>query len=530
MKEPEGRWVLHPGLRATKMIMDKKDYINISKAGDISNKKDRVLYRLFEILPGTLSLGTLVGVFIFSWVLPLWVAIFIICFCFYYLFRILYFSLHQVLGYFRVRSHLKEDWLKKLKKTKGRDWKKIYHLVILPTYKEGYAIIKENLESLKNSDYPKEKLIVILAVEERAGKAFWEIAKKVESEYKNIFFKLLMVEHPSNIPGEIGGKGSNVAWAGKEAQKVIDGLQIPYGNILVSSFDIDTKVYRQYFACLTWYYVTEKDPELASYQPVPVYNNNIWDVPFFSRVVSTSNTFWQMIQQERSEKLTTYSSHAIPGKVFFEVGYPNNVVCDDSRIFWRAYLYYDGNYRVVPIYYLVSMDAVVSTNVFKTILNQYKQQRRWAWGCAEIPYVMFGFLYNKKIPLTQKISHLYTILDGYWSWATAALLLFMLGWLPIFLGGDRFNSSILSFNLPILTGRIMTISLVGMLISAVMSTMLLPPLPKGSSQFKRIAIFVQWIFLPAILILFGSLPALDAQIRLMLGRYMGFWVTEKIRK
>ncbi len=511
--------------------MDKKNYIEISKASDIKNWKERIFYRLFEIIPGALSLGTLVWVFIFSWVLPSWVAVFIICFCFYYLLRILYFSLHQVMGYFKVKKHLKEDWLQKLKKTKGnKDWKKIYHLVILPTYKEGYKIVKENLESLKNSDYPKEKIIIVLAVEERAGVAFLEEAKKIESEYRGVFFKFLITLHPGNIPGEIGGKGSNVAWAGKEVKKYIDTLGISRENILVSSFDVDTKVYRQYFSCLTWFYITEKDADLASYQPVPVYNNNIWDVPFFSRVVSTSNTFWQMIQQERSEKLTTYSSHAIPGKVFFEVGYPANVVCDDSRIFWRAYLYYDGNYRVVPIYYLVSMDAVVSTNIFKTIINQYKQQKRWAWGCAEIPYVMFGFLYNKKIPLSQKISHLYTMVDGYWSWATAALLLFILGWLPIFLGGDKFNSSILSFNLPILTGRIMTISLVGMLISAILSTMLLPPLPKGASQFKRVAIFAQWIFLPAILIIFGSLPALDAQIRLMLGKYMGFWVTEKVRK
>jgi hypothetical protein len=513
--------------------MEKKDYLNISKASDIKNRKDRYLYRFFEMIPGIISLGTLLGVFVFSWLVPSGVSIFIIIFCFYYLFRVLYFSLHQVFAYFTVKKNLKKDWLKDLHKFP--QWKNIYHIIIFPTYKEGKQIIQESIDSLIKSNYPKEKLIVVLAVEERAGKEFEEQAKIIEAKYSDKFYKFLVCVHPDNIKGEIGGKGSNTAYAGKEVkEKIIDKLNIPYENILVSTFDIDTKVFPQYFSCLTWYYLTEENPERASYQPIPIYNNNIWKANAFSRVVSTSNTFWQMIQQERSEKLTTYSSHATPGRVFFEVGYPANVVSDDSRIFWRAYLKYDGNYKVVPIYYLVSMDAVMAKNFFKTAINQYKQQKRWAWGCIEIPYIMFGFLKNKKIPFWSKFSHIYTIIDGFWSWATAALLLFLLGWLPIILGGEKFNFTVLSFNLPILTSRIMTVSMLGMMVSAILSTLLLPPVPKTMKWYlrwyKKSTVFLQWVFLPITLILFGSIPALDAQIRLMLGRHMGFWVTEKVRK
>ncbi len=513
--------------------MEKKDYLDISKASDIENKKDRILYRFFETIPGLISLGTLFGVLVFSWLIPSWVAVFIICFCFYYLFRIFYFSLHQTVGYFKVKSNMKKDWLKELRKMPK--WKNIYHVVILPTYKESREIMEESIETLVRSDYPKEKMILVLAVEERAGKVFEEQAIAVAKKYSNNFYKFIVSVHPDGIGGEISGKGSNTAYAGKEVkEKIIDKLNIPYENILISTFDIDTKVFPQYFSCLTWYYLTEENPENASYQPVPVYNNNIWSASAFSRVVSTSNTFWQMIQQERSEKLTTYSSHSTPAKVFFEIGYPVNIVSDDSRIFWKAYLYYDGKYKVVPMYYLVSMDAVMAKNLWKTALNQYKQQKRWAWGCAEIPYMMFGFLNNKKISIWHKIGHLYTILDGFWSWATAALLLFLLGWLPILLGGVKFNFSVLSFNLPILTSQIMTISMAGMFVSAILSTMLLPPVPKNIKWYlriwKRSTVFLQWIFLPITLILFGSVPSLDAQIRLMLGKYMGFWVTEKVRK
>jgi len=515
--------------------MEKKDYLDLSKAPDVEGFSDRALYRFFEMIPGLISLGTLFGVLIFSWLFPSGVAIFIICFCFYYLFRIFYFSLHQIVGYFKVKSNMKKDWLRELKKVREKDWKDIYHVIILPTYEESKEIIEESITTLEKSNYPKEKMIVVLALEERAGKFYEEQANIIANKYSSKFFKFLVAVHPNQIVGEIGGKGSNTAYAGKEVkEKIIDKLCINYENILISTFDIDTKVFPQYFACLTWHYLTEENPINASYQPVPVYNNNIWSASAFSRVVSTSNTFWQMIQQERSEKLTTYSSHSTPAKVFFDVGYPANVVSDDSRIFWKAYLYYDGNYRVVPIYYLVSMDAVMAKNFWRTILNQYKQQKRWAWGCSEIPYILFGFVKNKKIPIGRKIGHIYTIIDGFWSWATAALLLFMLGWLPILLGGTKFNFSVLSFNLPILTSQIMTISMVGMFISAVLSTMLLPPVPKEMKWYWRIikksTVFLQWIFLPLTLIFFGSLPALDAQIRLMFGQYMGFWVTEKVRK
>lgn len=516
--------------------MEKQEYLNISKASDLKNFKDYLIYRFFEILPATISLGTLFGVFVFSWLIPSWVSIFIICFCFFYLFRVFYFSLHQIVSYFKVKKYLKEDWLGKLKKIKDptlkniNSWKDIYHIIILPSYKESKEIIRETLNSIIESDYPKEKIIIILSQEKRSGLDFEKSSLEIKQEYKDKFFEFLITFHPDNIEGEIGGKGSNVAWASKVAQKLIDELNIPYENVLISSFDIDTKVYPKYFACLTYYYLTTENPTQASYQPIPVYNNNVWSAPAFSRVVSTSNTFWQMIQQERSEKLTTYSSHSTPAKTFFKVGYPNNIVQDDSRIFWRSYLYYDGNYKVVPIYYLISMDAVMANNIFKTIINQYKQQRRWAWGCAEIPYIAFGFLKNKKIPFWPKLFNLYVIIDGFWSWATAALLLFALGWLPIVLGGTSFNFTILSFNLPILTGRIMTLSLVGMMTSAILSTLLLPKIPKGISKWRRLSVFLQWLFLPITLIVFGSLPALEAQIRLMLGKHMGFWVTEKVRK
>jgi len=56
------------------------DYLNLSQVQDLKNPGERILYRFFEILPGTLSLGTLGAAFILSWLAPIVVAIFIIAF------------------------------------------------------------------------------------------------------------------------------------------------------------------------------------------------------------------------------------------------------------------------------------------------------------------------------------------------------------------------------------------------------------------------------------------------------------------
>jgi hypothetical protein len=61
------------------------------------------------------------------------------------------------------------------------------------------------------------------------------------------------------------------------------------------------------------------------------------------------------------------------------------------------------------------MDAVMAGSFWRTALNQYRQQRRWAWGSENIPYVIYNFFKNKKILFKEKIRHAFVLLDGFWS-------------------------------------------------------------------------------------------------------------------
>ncbi len=61
----------------------------------------------------------------------------------------------------------------------------------------------------------------------------------------------------------------------------------------------------------------------------------------------------------------------------------------------------------------------------------------------------------------------------------------------------------------------------------VVENLIVPPRPAEWGLRDRIISYVQWIGLPLVGILFSTLPALDAQTRLLTGRYLEYRVTEK---
>lgn len=502
-------------------------YLHVATAKDLSGK-DKIIYRFFEIIPGALSWGTILGAIFLSWYRPLWMAVFIIVFDVYWLVKTAYLSAHLRANWKRLQHNLKLDWERKLENLKYDD---IWQLVLLPMYKEGVDVVADGIEKILESKWQKERMILTLAIEERAGMEAMDVAEKIKAKYGHRFGHFLVTVHPKDIPGELAGKGSNIAYAAQTTKKlIIDKNQISYENILVSAFDVDTQVYPQYFMCLTYHFLTADNPHRSSYQPVPIYNNNIWEVSALSRVVATSGTFWQMMQQERPERLATFSSHSMSFKALDDVGYwQRNMVSEDSRIFWNSFLFFDGNYEVVPLAYPVSMDANVGNNLWQTSKNVYKQQRRWGWGVENLPYLMFGCLKNKNIAFKKKARAILTQLEGFWSLPTNPILIFMLGWLPLMLGGEAFNTTLMSYNLPRVTRTLMAIAMSGLILSAIISTKLLPPRPKDVGRRKYFWTTIQWLLIPVTITIFGAIPGLEAQTRLMFGKYMGFWVTPKGR-
>ncbi len=553
--------------------------------------KEHRLQRIFEIIPGALTWTTLVGMFAFSFWLPVWVAVFIIAFDIYWLYRTIYISIYSIAAFRKMQCHKEIDWMEicrkiadsesllkevereyeeaervfskkrwkffsKEKKVAGRKlrvkkelkkeiqeimkrdrakflrWEDVYHVVLLPTATEGPEIIEPAIQAVKDSDYPNEKFIILLATEERENKERREHKiNYLKNKFGKTFFDFLATTHKV-AAGEMKAKSSNTTFAAKVLKKYLEEKNIPLEHVVLSNFDCDTVAHPQYFAALTLKYITEPRRLNFAYQPLPMYHNNIWDTNAFVRIIVTGSSFWHMVEAMRPEHMVTFSSHSEAFKTIVDVNYwPVNMISEDSVIFWKGYVYFNGNYEVKPIYLPVSLDAVLADGYWKTIVNQYKQKRRWAYGIENFPLLARAFLTNKKIGLGKKLRHLFIMLEGHWSWATNSFIIALLGWLPVIIGGPEFNRSVLAHNLPYITRYLMNLALVGLVVSMFLSLMLLPPRPAKYSRKRYIYMFLQWILVPITAPFLGAMPAVDSQTRIMLGKYFGeFWVTEKVRK
>jgi len=273
-------------------------YSKVGVAKELSSQKDRMTFRFFEMLPGISVWSTFGLLFFLSWQKPVWVAVFVIVFDLYWFFRTIYFSFYAYSAHRKMKKAMNKNWRKELEALASSQytlsvpsWRDIYHLVIIPMLNEPYEVVYETFHALYEMDYPKERMIVVLALEESGGRESEEVGRKIERKFGGAFGHFFITVHPKDIKGEIAGKGSNEAWAARQVKEEhIDPRAIPYENIIVSTFDVDTVISPQYFSCVTYTFLQTENPTRASFQPVSLFTNNIWDAPSISRLLAFSTT------------------------------------------------------------------------------------------------------------------------------------------------------------------------------------------------------------------------------------------------
>ena len=552
-----------------------------------TDPKERRVQRFFEVIPGAMTWSTFVLMIGISFFFPVVAAIGIIVFDVFFILKIIFITYYSLKAHFTMRENKRVNWwdrcqnvvhpveyaanlklhiqalkeslreislfnirerrlvrskikqeqeflqeVKKLVPIKDEiwDWRSIVHVVFLPTANEPAEIIEPAIQSLMDANFPKSQMIIVLGTEEREDPAtrLPKVAY-LQKKFQGVFRDFIVTTHEV-AAGEMKCKASNAAYATKKLMVYLDERQIDYKKVIFSNFDCDSVAHPEYFAALTYGYITTPKRLQRAYQPIPVYHNTLWDTNAVVRMIVTGSSFWHLYQSTRRE-MVTFSSHSEPFDTLVKVGFwPVNMISEDSIIYWKCLSYFDGDYEVYPIHLPISLDAVLAETYWKTIKNQYKQNRRWAYGIENFPITMRAIWPNKKIALSTKLRISFEMLEGHYTWATTAFVLALMGWLPLALGGEIFRSSVLAHNLPLMTQVLMQISLFGMFITVPLSMLSLPPKPAKYHWTRYFNMLFQYALFPVVAI-FSALPAIDSQTRIMTKNYFGdFWVTEKIRK
>ncbi|HPL83169.1 MAG TPA: hypothetical protein PLJ15_02750, partial [Candidatus Omnitrophota bacterium] len=136
--------------------------------------------RTLEIIPGLISWGVIFTLVLLAFINPVACAVIIIVFDFYWIIRTIYLTTLLLMAHNRLYRERSKDWLGICPENN------LYHLIVFPVYNEGSDILRPSLDALKNCNYPKDKLIVILAFEERNSQA-GDNARALESEFGKIF-------------------------------------------------------------------------------------------------------------------------------------------------------------------------------------------------------------------------------------------------------------------------------------------------------------------------------------------------------
>lgn len=482
-------------------------------------------FRFLEILPGFLVWSALLIPCILVFFVPSVVAIAVLLFDLYWVCKSIIMGYHLISGYTNLKKARRIHWREKFQSLPEHN--SIYQVIMLASYKDDFEVLDKSIEAIAENDFPKEKIILVMAMEERERERVEPIIEEVKNKYDKTFKKMIIAFHPDNISGEMKAKGANATWAAKKLKIYLEKENIAFDKTIVTTADSDTRIHPQYFNCVGFNFLTAENPIRTAYQSMPLYSNNIWYVNPLNRILAFGASFWQLIEGTRPWRLVTFAIHAMSMQTLIDMDYWEvGVVNEDSRQFWRAYFHYNGDFKVVPIFLPASMDAVFAPKTWDMLKNQYKQRQRWAYGIEHFPYVVISTIKMKKYSFVEKWIKVYRMLEGHLSLATASFYISIIAWLPLWLN-NGFEDTVLAKNMPFVIRILLSLTWVGLIVTVWISLRLLPPKPSHFKKRKFIPMIIQWVLTPISAIFISSFSAVDSSTKLMRGKYIGFWTTPK---
>jgi hypothetical protein len=432
--------------------------------------------------------------------------------------------------YRKMRRDMRIDWLARCRDDDlpegSPDPLSYHHLSIIPTYTEPYHVLEETCQAIVDSNYPKElKLIgIITRVTDKPG---WVNVARLRDKFGDQVAGFFHIKDPMEPP-LVPGKSAAMNWGGRDMVKRLGALGYDLGRVLLTDLDSDYRVHPEYFAWISYHHARWPLRDFAIWQPVPLFHNNIWEVPTAVRVMSASTSQWQMFLHSRPHRLVAFSSYTCSLRFVHEVGYwDKDVIPEDSRFYWKSFFTFGERFSVRSVFLPLYGDSPQSRDYASTHLSQYNQIKRWAWGITDVPYVLKRLFKHPEIPLTLRIRRFSNLFLNHLNWIFLPVLLMFGSSLPVMVSTD-FSLTDLGQNLWFYSSLILTTTLSTVVALIVLEALMLPPQPASWGPLRRAVVHLQYFSYPVVGLMLSVLPALEAHTRLLLGKYLEYRVTEKV--
>ncbi|MEK7186622.1 MAG: glycosyltransferase family 2 protein [Patescibacteria group bacterium] len=480
--------------------------------------------RLLEIFPGLFSWTLILFPVWGSLVIPYTVAYFILFFDVYWLYKSFSVAATSFNASNKIKKAEREDWL--VKASNFSDFKKVKHVVVIPNFKETGDKLRLTLQAIAEQTFPANRIYVALAMEAREENGS-EKASILIKEFENIFGGIFATFHP-DIDGEVKGKSSNQAFAGKKAYaRWIESGVMDIDFATISSVDADSIFDKQYFSYLAHSFLKDEKRYNKFWQSANVNYNNFWKVPAPTRVIAFFGSVWRMAVLVQKDKLISNSTYSLSFKLLKNVDFwDTDVIPEDYRIFFKAYFMNKGNIWVEPIFLKTSMDAPLSKGFWKSIRNKYDQERRWSWGVSDDPLFIKWWLTVPDVPFVRKTLMLYNVFVDHFLWPVNWFIITIAANIITFIN-PVFSRTTLGYRLPSMAGAILTACMFALLMLVVVDFRSRPRHP-SRGRVREFLFPLEFVLLPLIGFFLNALPALISHTQLMLGKRMEYKVTEKI--
>jgi hypothetical protein len=214
-------------------------------------------------------------------------------------------------------------------------------------------------------------------------------------------------------------------------------------------------------------------------------------------------------------------------KLLNSVGFwHTNIIPEDWHIFLQTFFANEGKVEVEPIFLPTSIDAPEGATYYGSLKARYEQCKRHAWGATDIPFAIKEAIKHTEIPFWLRFTRIFKLIETHFLWSTNWFILTLGALIPTIVN-PVFRQTALGYNLPKISQYILTICLISLVFVIILDMYMRPPRPKNYPWWRNILDWLQWFTMPIATLFMSGLPGLDSQTRLMLGKRLEYWVTEK---